>query len=306
MNTVVCDAGGTPGLLEPGSAAPDARRFDPSAPVSEEFDVFCEGCGYSLVGITADRCPECGRPYDPLALPYARIPWLHRRRIGRWKGFWRTVVLATFRPARFAAELCRPVRISRADARRFRGVATLIAATTVTASVMGALYFGTRPWGRADEIAFWCALPVAWGCAVLFFRLATDMPVFIWRGLPSLPPNELAPLHHYAAAPLAFAPAAAALAALPPWLMGLYDPPPWASHAPLALSAAVVIVWLVLCWRTPLALMRSATGCGRGRVVQLALYLPAHVLLMFVAAFLLFLAFLLPITQFVEFLERTF
>src|SRR5205085_4354613 len=130
----------------PVGSAP-STVFDPSAPVPEEYDVFCEGCGYSLVGLSGDRCPECGRPFSGGELPYARVAWLHRRRIGRWAAYWRTVRHVVRRPKSFAAELCRPVRISATDAKRFRAVTTLVAASSL-ALVIGLLIDrGTVQWG---------------------------------------------------------------------------------------------------------------------------------------------------------------
>src|SRR4029078_9034741 len=98
-------------------APPEPRVFDSGGVVPAEYDVFCEGCGYSLAGIVTDRCPECGRVYDPNELPFARIPWLHRARIGRWRAYCSTIRMLLFHPRRFAKELCRPVRISASDAR---------------------------------------------------------------------------------------------------------------------------------------------------------------------------------------------
>src|SRR5687768_16311267 len=100
-----------------GSPRAAAQPLDPGGEVPAEYDVFCEACGYSLIGIAADRCPECGAAYDPNELPFARIPWLHRRRIGRLRAYAATVWGVLWRPRRFAEELCRPVRVSAADAR---------------------------------------------------------------------------------------------------------------------------------------------------------------------------------------------
>lgn len=113
-----------------------SAEFDTGQAVPEVYDVFCEGCGYSLLGLSGDRCPECGKPYDPTELPFARIPWLHRRRLGKARAYWKTVWLVAFSPRRFAAELCRPVRISADDARRFRR-ATINIATAAAAMVSG-------------------------------------------------------------------------------------------------------------------------------------------------------------------------
>lgn len=40
-----------------------------------QFDLFCIGCDYPLLGLTSRRCPECGRAFDPndLATVPARL-----------------------------------------------------------------------------------------------------------------------------------------------------------------------------------------------------------------------------------------
>src|SRR3954447_2307955 len=110
--------------------------FDSGAEVPSEYDIFCEGCGYSLAGSVTDRCPECGRAYDPNELPFARIPWLHRRRIGRWRAYWATVRMIIRKPRRFALELCRPVRVSAADARLFRRATIRLAVASVFVTIV--------------------------------------------------------------------------------------------------------------------------------------------------------------------------
>jgi hypothetical protein len=250
--------------------------FDPAAPVPEEYDLFCHECGYSLLGLSGDRCPECGRAYDPGELPYARVAWLHRRRIGRWTAYWRTVRHVVFRPTSFATEMCRPVRISADDAKRFRRATVYVAATTplVVALLLGWLFGpGGVRWTWYDLALFVGQLAGGWVATVLFLRLATDMPLFIWQGLPSLPPTELAPLHQYAAAPLALTPVVVVAGVLTQFTS------PWPVLS-RAVIAAVAAGWLVACWTTPLVLMKAATGCGTRRVVLLGLYLPLHWLLM--------------------------
>src|SRR4051812_28321327 len=286
-------------------ASAPSTVFDPSAPVPEEYDVFCEGCGYSLVGLAADRCPECGRPFSGGELPYARVAWLHRRRIGRWAAYWRTVRHVVRRPKSFSVELCRPVRISALDAKRFRATTCFVAATSLAVTASMLIFHGSVRWNWQDLLAFWMLMPLGWLAAVVFLRLATDMPVFIWKGLPSMPPHELAPLHHYASAPLGCAPLVCAMALGLPWLADLLYAPDWFYRLSVAASAVVVTAWLVVCWRTPLVLMREATGCDRRRVRLLAAYLPAHVLMMLLVVGLTFVLLLIPFGKFIEFLERS-
>lgn len=264
--------------------------FDPAAPVAEEYDVFCHACGYSLLGLVGDRCPECGAPFDPNELPYARVPWLHRRRIGTFKAYWQTVMQVVLRPSAFAEELCRPVRISADDARRFR-VRTVYLAATSAALVAVAVFGVTGEWARAwrrgpGEIAeIVIFVMTLWLASAFFLRLATDMPVFIWQGLPSRPPNELAPLHHYAAAPLALTPVVGLLSVIVPLLAWMMSGPPELFYMAAVAAAGVLVAWGALSWATPLVLMRRATGCGPGRVLALALYLPVHCLIMAVLVF---------------------
>ena len=268
--------------VAPVASAAPSTVFDPSAPVPEEYDVFCHACGYSLVGLVGDRCPECGVAFDPNELPYARVPWLHRRRIGFWRAYWQTVKLVVLRPRAFAEELCRPVRISADDARRFRRLTIYLAATAAAAAATLFAWMESAPLrGPAGEVAA-AALMLAggWLAVVLFLRLATDMPLFIWKGLPSLPPRELAPLHHYAAAPVALLPVLLLVAAVVPDVAWSARRSGGWGHVSAAGVVAVVAAWLYLAWRTPLVFMKAATHCTRRRVALLAVYLPLHVLLM--------------------------
>ena len=272
-------------MTMPASAV-TTTPFDPSAAVPDAYDVFCEACGYSLVGLTGDRCPECGQAFEPLALPFARVPWLHRRRIGRWRAYWRTVAMVAFTPRRFAAEVCRPVRVSADDARRFR-VTTIWIATIAIALLMlvGQGTFILAATGPSLWPSIWMSLDAVWiafgaiafvGGMIAFhilLRLLTDMPVFIWKGLPSLDPRQLSPVHHYASAPLAFLPFIAA----PVLLTAVVAASLMDSSAPIELALWAVgagcSLWL---WSLALILMRSASGASPRRVLLLAVYLPFH------------------------------
>jgi len=60
---------------------------DPSAPTGSAYadDLFCPECGYSLRGLTSDRCPECGLALGQIRALGTTIPWAHRRAIGSWR-----------------------------------------------------------------------------------------------------------------------------------------------------------------------------------------------------------------------------
>ena len=269
--------------------------FDPSAEVPDEYDVFCEACGYSLAGLTGDRCPECGAAFEPKELPFARIPWLHRKRLGMVNAYMRTVLMVCFSPAGFARELCRPVRVSAADARKFRLLTIHLVTAVAFLGAIGLIgmfvleAYGPRGrgvWLSPIEWIFFVGIVLSAPVALhLFLRLATDMPLFIWKGHPSLKPIELSPVHQYACAPLAILPATAALSV---FLMYL-----WASavldwRTDLAVFAIVVSlivpVWL---WVVALVLMRVSTNPRPRRLLLLALYLPLHWLVMLAMCWML-------------------
>jgi len=109
----------------------------------------------------------------------------------------------------------------------------------------------------------------------VFLWLATDLPTFIWRGLPAAP-QDLAPLHHYACAPLAFAPLIL-IASIGFGVMWYLSGPPLAAVEGAFLTAWLAfLVLLPLLWWTPIRLMRGATDCSIARQLGLGLYLPFH------------------------------
>ena len=113
-------------------------------PVGAEEDLFCPQCGYNLhalEGIT--RCPECGLEIDREGFARSRIPWVHRRHVGRVRAYSRTVWLATARPATVAAEASR--RVNYTDAQRFRYFTAVVAAAPVIAGIGGAMAWYGSP-----------------------------------------------------------------------------------------------------------------------------------------------------------------
>lgn len=255
----------------------------PAEPVPDEFDLLCEACGYSLLGLVTDVCPECGRAFNPGELPLARVPWLYRKRLGRFTAYTQTVWRILTRPREFGKELCRPVRISPSDAYTFRRVTVWIAIinSVITLLVGAFIAIGgnlalasTRDWieGSTFTISYIVGLWV-------IFWLATDLPTFIWKGLPANP-EDLAPLHHYAAAGLSLMP----LVGTGIVALVAFDRLFGASYLNtlvcriLAWLVAAVMLWKL--WWIPQVLMQAATGCTIWRRLALAVYLPFHWALM--------------------------
>ena len=79
--------------LMPSSPNP---TIDP-APLPIDADLLCGHCGQNLRGVASERCPECGGRFDRSRILTAVIPWEQRRQIGRFKAYWRTARLITFR-----------------------------------------------------------------------------------------------------------------------------------------------------------------------------------------------------------------
>lgn len=262
--------------------APAPFAISPDQPVPAEFDLLCENCGYSLVGLMSDRCPECGQPFDPAQLPLARVPWLYRKRLGKLSAHLQTTCLIILHPRVFARELCRPVRICASDAHAFRLRTIRITAIALIVPFMAGIYLQMPtglPRGVWPALALVCAL--GWIATCVWLRLATDLPTFIWRGLPGKS-DDLSPLHHYAAAPLALLLIPALLATAGVFLLdhhvfnasGQLAPVAWLAIALLLLPVAVLV------WTIPLVIMKTATGCSPRRVWGLAGYLPLHWLIM--------------------------
>lgn len=268
----------------------------PDQPVPDEFDLLCEHCGYSLVGLTAsNRCPECGEEFDPLDLPLARVPWLFRRRRGRVASYVQTVCLILQNPTAFARELCRPVRVSAKDAKQFRRWTIRIAMLTcilgaIVVGVCGVVRMGSGLWGPLSHqeilVLILSSIMIPWSIFLLniMFRLMTDLPTFIWSGLDGDPIN-LAPLHHYASAPLALAP----VMLVPTIVWALVGNGLLPSNMVFVIATDFVAVGLIalfglLLWIVPLIFMKTATGCSGRRVLALAVYLPLHWLLSFILA----------------------
>ena len=127
----------------------------------------CPACGYELRGIDSARCPECGTPIDPAAV--SRVPWVHRRTVGRWEAYRRTWWMATGRTERLAAEVRRP--IARRDGQTFRWATVALAWPPVAAAAGWAA--GRVPWADVVRSAMEYHLAVA-SSAGASVRLPTD------------------------------------------------------------------------------------------------------------------------------------
>jgi hypothetical protein len=283
---------------------------DISTPDAQEPQLFCPQCGYNLHGIEdATRCPECGLVIDRQGFARSRLPWVHRRHVGRFRAYWRTVLLATLRPRDVAAEAARPVAY--ADAQRFRYV-TAAAATLpfVVALVAGTIWYGStgfvtvirpdyvgaalmggRPLPMFDVAVPWESgatlhgvLPLALFLAAVFVTGVASY-WFHPKHLPVVRQNRAIALSYYACAPLAFAaiPVALAFAIVAMKIAGLDNQANASWTVVRVLEIALVItssLILAAFWRSTMSLLRHTTQSGPGRLTLAALLIPLKWLLL--------------------------
>ncbi len=184
-----------------GTAAPSPQ--DRAIP----DDLFCPQCGYNLRGLTSDRCPECGYSIDAVRSVTSEIPWVHRRDIGWFRAYWKTVSLVMFRQRRFCDEIARDV--SYADSQSFRWITVFHAYLPVLLGTI-ALYafaparlFGDRtldgPWADVWPVA------ILHLCFLIFLAAATGVPSYFFhpRGVPVYLQNRAIALSYYASGSLA-------------------------------------------------------------------------------------------------------
>jgi hypothetical protein len=224
-------------------------------------DIYCVKCAYNLFGCVSDRCPECGRSLANLRNPESRIPWVHRRRIGRMRAYWRTVWMVTFSGRGFYDEYARPLRIS--DARRFQWV-TLSLVLAAVIYVVVALYHVCPPhvevpdffeimvfpgtvrvptgWDRAYAEVW--PVGVLLACFLLFLAAATAVPghLFHPRGVSVERQDSGVALSLYACGSLAFLPLLVPVLLVASWEAALDA----RNVAGLAVTWGVVLVLPVL------------------------------------------------------------
>lgn len=261
-------------------------------------DLFCPGCGYDLRGsIGSGRCPECGLAIDR-ATGVSRIPWAHRRRIGRVRAYWRTVWLATFRIRQLGDEVNRAVNYH--DAQRFRLVTVVIA----TLAAVGVLAAAAAAGGGVEELAnvlpsessFWAPDEIAPGAfdaflpwvasalmppvlplaILLFFLLLTGVASYWFhpRSLPVVAQNRAVALSHYACAPLVFL-----------WLPAVVTSAILLAPKELTVSRIYLLLGFIdlllvplipiACYVVTLRLLRLATGARVRRMILAACVIPA-------------------------------
>ncbi len=239
--------------------------------------IACVSCGYDLRGLTSERCPECGVSIVGLHSGQSLIPWVHRKHLGLWRAYWKTVWLVVRRPRHVDCEAERKVLY--ADATRFRWVtaafATLPALLLIAVDAILLFASGGSSRGPDPETGVWRMTNIL----VIWILLMAGMPgasswAFVTRRHNVERQNRLVALSLYAWAPLALLAIAAPVLALLAFILPSGDR--WIILRGLVAAVAVLVYSLCL-WKTSVFMARLLPYRFVGRVLRLAGVVGLHI-----------------------------
>jgi hypothetical protein len=250
----------------------------------------CGGCGFDLRAATGDRCPECGRRFDPEHLIDELIPWEQRKWIGRVRAYVLTVLMVLFRPGALVRKTERPVSL--AAAKRFRRVSVAVAWVALAAAACGlrgwAVSRNYRPDDWRDEPIRVFVNPWSFGALLMGLLLVLNVmsvvtaACFGGRGLPPGRRVRVMAIGQYASAALGLVPVFAATSLLgwltTTWVDRFRRATPGQALDDLATRLTpfplfLTIAW-VLAWAGTACYLLRAIGHSRRRVVATAVGLP--------------------------------
>lgn len=240
--------------------------------------VRCPSCDYLLTGLTINRCPECGRAFDPGELSATRIPWELRRSLGPIRAYLQTVHMVTFRPRQLAAE--RDASLRYQSARRFGHITTVLAALPLLGAFAAFVLNDPIGWIGAAQAADWIVIASLPVCNVLAVAACIGLPSYFFHPayLPMLAQNRAVALAYYAAAPLAFLPLFAAvplivIGFLPPLFAIEFDDLPLLIQTACSVLA-VFVPLTVLHWWWLLVRLAAAISGRAARGILVAVLVP--------------------------------
>ena len=220
-----------------------------TSPPTSDLDVPCPQCGYDLRGSPGAVCPECGLAVDSELMRTSGLAWAHRRQVGRWRAYFRTLWQVTRGGGSVRYEPARPQ--DERDARRFSWVTRVLLAVVLLAPfvAVAASDDGYASWAiqhtapyfpSGDDVPQWAydvAVPWSAGavlppvlpvCLIVLAFYVVRLPRAVFR-VPSQPAAEgrARAVALYATGPLAFLlPALVCFAAAPwveKWLADLFN-----------------------------------------------------------------------------------
>jgi len=222
-----------------------AAQSPPSAPSAE--NLFCITCGYNQRGITSAHCPECGQDFSKLPPSPTLLPWIHRRRLGLFRAYWRTALMVFFRPKFFHDQIDNPISLK--DARRF-WLLSIVHALLPPLFLLLYMAIHISPANLVALMHFisqtiFVPVPVFYFFLfgfILFLIAATGMPGYFCHphSLGIGQQNRAIALSYFASAPIALMPLIFALAVAAEFLLRLKD----IAMTLRALAAAVAVFML--------------------------------------------------------------
>ena len=281
----------------------DATVASSSLPIAENADLLCGSCGQNLRGVASDRCPECGQRFDRARILHCVVPWEQRRQIGRFRAYWQTVHLVTFRSKKLTYT---EHTVTLRAARLFRAWTVLLLFLTLLIPILTwRLYPNATRTVPRQMLPFNVPIQIfpdlpdlarnAWffgtSLAALGLWLIAATGVSGWffhpKGLPAPLQKRGVAISLYAVASLAWLPVLLAFAAIFLWIEVLGEHNPYIFFT----SAAIGGTLLTLCALTPvfywwrsIRLLLHVTG-SRIRMIAAALLIPIVWLLLSVLVF---------------------
>lgn len=160
---------------------------------------------------------------DRSTLGESVIPWVHRRKIGRFRAYWRTCWMAVVHPRKLAVEMTRPANL--ADALLFRR--TVVLQTLLFLLLLAAIGFSAALANGSVDLSLFLSrhdiagsvfqllsVPMGLFLVMLWLMLGTGFPSYFFPicEQPQVQQNRAVALSFYSAAPLAFLPITTAIA----------------------------------------------------------------------------------------------
>jgi len=257
-----------------------------ASPPASSTNLYCICCGYNQRGISSAHCPECGQDFSKLPPSSSRLPWLHRRRVGLIRAYWRTVAMFLFNDKLFCEQIENPITLK--DARLFW---LLSLAHVIVPPLILLLYLATnQPPGRLAALkqfvfqSIYIPVPGVFFFLVgyvLFFIVSTGLPSYFChpRALAVERQNRAIAFSYFACAPLAVAPLFFILLVAAEYVVRLEFL--WEA---LRIVAAALLVSVFFAWYIRSAGLVVVLSQRRRRVLTILLFT-----ICWVAAFVLFL-----------------
>ncbi|MCK4623879.1 MAG: hypothetical protein KAV00_01100 [Phycisphaerae bacterium] len=278
--------------MQPQETSDNPARSDPhDRQAGILADIYCPKCSYNLRGAVGDQCSECGHSLANIRSRLCQIPWVRRRELGRFYGFWQTVWMVTFRNQRFCEEYARPVGY--ADARTFQWVtiihvylpalvAVLLVYLTTPAKpevanplqqmmMSGMIQPGLTLWDRAYAEMWPVAILLI--CFLLFLAAATGVPSYFLhpRTVSVQQQNTAIAMSYYTCGPLALTPVILIVCIVATELFSVAE---WGGYATMLGVIKSTGVLLLMWWLNLVRTTRRMMPQVKGRRVLVAVGTP--------------------------------